>query len=827
MTLRDWRAGELTLLIAALVLAVAALTSVGFLADRLGQGLERDARQMIGADFVVRGDHPIDPAFAAEAHALGLATAQTAIFPSMVGTPLPNAPTRLAAVKSVSPGYPLRGALTLQPAPGAAPLASGAIPAPGTVWVDPALLDALHLQPGAALRVGERSFTIAAVIVKELDRGFSFVNFYPRVMLNDADLAATGLTGFGSRVTYRLLVAGGGAAVERFAQYAHARVDGGQLRGVALESLQDGQPEVRETLARAHRFLGLVAMLTALLAAVAIAMAAQRYMRRHLDACAVMRCLGVSRAKLGALFALEFVLLGLAGGLLGAALGYAGHLLLLHELHGLLQSELPTPSPRPAWLGIGAALVLLLGFALPPLATLTRVPPVHVLRREWGTAGRVAWLGYGFGIALFAGLLMLEAGDLRLGALVAGGFALALLAFTVCTRALLTAFARYARGGRAGLGWRHASAALDRRGLAAALQITALALGLMCLLLIVVTRNDLVAGWRASLPPDAPNQFLLDIQPAERADVVQYLDAHGVGAVTLEPMVRARLIAIDGKNVDPAAYPSEQARRLVDREFNLSYTTQLPSDNRIEAGAWFGTAAQPQVSLEAGLAKLLGLKLGDRLRFDVTGIEVEAPVTSLRKLNWNTFKVNFFVLMPPGALRDFPATYVTSFHLDPRARGVLDGLIARYPGLTAIDVTPLLAQTQRMLLQVVGAVQLLFGFTLAAGVLVLYTALTATRDERLREIALMRALGAARAQVRAVQRAEFVASGALAGLLAAAGAYGIGWLLAARVFDFPLAFDPWLVPAGMAGGIACAWAAGWLSLRRVLDRPAAATLRGA
>ncbi len=829
MTMRDWRSGELTLLVLALVLAVAALTSVGFLSDRLRQGLERDARQMLGADFVMRADHPVDPAFAAAAQADGLATASTAIFPSMVGGTGANAPARLAAVKAVSDGYPLRGRVEIAAAANAPGHVAASIPAPGTVWADPALLDALHLKVGDAVRVGQREFRVAAAITRELDRGFSFVNFSPRLMLRQDELASTGLIGYGSRVTYRLLVAGPDAAVARFAALAHTRVDGGKLRGVVLESLQEGQPQVRETLDRARHFLTLVSLLTALLSAVAIAMAAQRYMRRHLDGCAAMRCLGASQRMLAGLFALEFVAVGVASGVLGAALGYAGHLVLLGALGSLIDVVLPQPGIGPALVGVAAGLVLLLGFALPPLMPLTRVPPVRVLRREWGEDGRTAWLGYGLGVVLFAGLLIVAAGNLRLGAIVAGGFAGGLVLFAAVARAALFLAARAVRNARvgAGLGWRYAIASLHRRGTASALQITALALGLMCLLLISITRDDLVAGWRKSTPPDAPNQFLIDIQPDQRPGVVRYLASHGIDDAPLEPMVRGRLIAIDGKPVNPDSFPDANARRLVDREFNLSYTTQLPDDNRVVEGRWFGVSQQPQISIEAGLARTLHVKLGDVLRFDVTGLTVEAPVTSIRKLDWGTFRVNFFVLMPPAALADFPAMYITSFHLPPERSRVIDGLIAQQPGITAIDVAPILSQLQRVLLQVVGAVQLLFGFTLAAGILVLYTALAGSRDERMHEAALLRALGASRRQVGAVQRAEFVVVGTIAGACAAAGSLAIGWVLATQVFDFELAVNPWVVPAGIVAGVVCAAAAGWWSLRHVLSRPALRSLRDA
>ncbi len=829
MTARDWRAGELTMLLLALVLAVAALSSVGFLADRMRQGLARDARQMIAADFVVRADHPVDPMFTGEARSLGLETAGTTIFPSMISSTATQPVSRLAAVKGVTSGYPLRGVLRLSNAPNSPDAAAQGIPAPGTVWADQALLDALHTQVGGSLKVGTRTFTVAGIITRELDRGFSFVSFSPRLMMRADEVAGTGLIGYGSRVTYRLLVAGPDAQVERFATFARSKVDGGKLRGVALESLSDGQPQVRQTIDRASHFLTLVSLLTALLAAVAIAMAAHRFARRHLDGCAQMRCLGVSQRTLRALFLNEFLAIGLIGSVTGIALGFGGHLVLLNWLGSLIDVELPQPTIWPALQGIAMGLVLLLGFALPPILPLTRVPPVHVIRREIGDAQRVAYAAYGVGVLLFSALLIVAAGELKLGGIVAGGFAVGLLLFGAIARVALWAAARFVRREKsgAGVGWRYAMASLERRSGSSSLQITALGIGLMCLLLIGMTRNDLIKGWQDATPPDAPNQFLIDIQPDQRAGVLDYLHNHGQPDAALSPMVRARLVAINGKPVNPDSYDKPEAKRLVDREFNLSYTTQLPDDNRVTQGTWFGTDKKPQVSIEEGIAKTIRVKTGDVLRFDVAGMQVEAPVTSERKVDWNSFKVNFFVLMPPEALSDLPATFITSFHLPTSEQRTIDGLINVYPNITAIDTTPILAQIQRTLAQVIGAVQFLFLFTLAAGVLVLYAALAGTRDERMRESALLRALGASHKQVRSVQIAEFVAVGALSGLMAALGAQGIGYVLASRVFEFHIDFNPWLVPTGIVAGIVCAGVGGWLSLRRVLSRPALQSLRDA
>lgn len=838
MFLRDWRAGELHLLLVALLLAVGALSSVGFLSDRMQNGLERNARQMLAADLVIRADAPLSPTFAAQARADGLQTAQVAMFPSMastVATPGQASVSRLSSLKAVSDGYPLRGRVRIAAsgAPDAPDAPAPDIPAPGTVWVDAALLDALHVKVGDALRVGNRTMRIAAVVTQEMDRGYGFGSLAPRVMMRFDELPTTGLVQFGSRITYRLLVAGSDEQVATYTTWA--RETAAQARGVALESLDEGQPQVRRTLDRAGRFLSLVALLAAVLAAVAVGIASRRYSERHLDACAVMRCLGVSRGSLRGMVTLEFIGLGIVGGALGVVLGYGAHLVLLHQLAGVIPSGgLPAPSWRPAVFGFASALVMLLGFALPPLLPLSEVAPLHVLRRDLSTnARRRGWLAYGLSAIAFGLLLLFAARDVKLGLMVAGGFAGGALAFGVLAWLAIRALAAWARrassGGHAlgGIGWRYAVAGLRRRGLGSSLQVVALGLGLMALLLLAVTRNDLVAGWRQSSPPDAPNRFVIDIQPGQDGPVLAQLRAAGLADVQLSPMIRARLTAINAQPVTGELYADERARRLAEREFNLSYTAALPDGNRVTAGQWYGNADTPQISMEEGIAKTLGLKLGDRLRFEVSGQAVEAPITSLRKLDWGSMRVNFFVVMPAAALRDMPTTWITSFHLDPAQQPIADALVRQFPNLTIIDTGALLAQIQQILSQVIDAVQALFLFTLAAGVLVLYAALAGTRDERMRESGILRALGASSRQLRDVHLAELVTVGALSGLLAAIGAGALGWALARYVFEFALTFNPWLPVLGIGAGVACALIGGWSGLRAVLRQSALRTLRDA
>jgi putative ABC transport system permease protein len=823
MTRRDWRAGELRLLAAALVIAVAAVTSVGFFVDRIRLGLERDAKQLLGADVVLSSDRPITDAERARAQGAGLQTAETVVFPSMAVSERDPNNTALAAVKAVSPGYPLRGALRVATQPDAPDAVTREIPAPETVWVDAPLLQSLRAQVGDRLRLGERTFRIDRIITVEPDRGAQFINFAPRVLLNLADLPATQLIQVGSRVTYRLLVAGNDAAVRAYTAWANENL----MRGQRLESLEGGRPEMQRTLERAERFLALVALLAAMIAAVAVAAAARRFSLRHLDSCAMMRCLGLAQREIFALFALEFVITGLVACAAGMGVGFGAHFLLLEVLRTLIQTQLPLPSPAPALQGGAVGLVLLLGFALPPLAQLRHVPPLRVLRKELGPPSGRAAFGYLLGFAGFFGLLLWSSNDLKVGILTAGGFAAGIASFALVAWLTLKLLAPLrAMTGRLGISWRFAIAAVQRRPVATIVQLVALAVGLMALLLLTVTRSDLVDAWRRAAPPDAPNRFVINIQPDQAHAFEQRLAQDGIRDATLYPMIRGRLIEKSGEAIGPENFSNERAQRLVDREFNLSYTDEPPSYNAIVAGRWFkpGTA---ELSMEEGIAKALGIALGDELVFDIAGNRVTAKVTSLRKVNWDSMRANFFVLMPSSLLRDQPKSFMTAFHLPHPKSHVAAELVHEFPNLTVIDTSALLRQVQAVLDQVIAAVEFLFVFTLIAGVLVLYAALAASRDERVREAGLLRALGASRKQLSQAQVAEMICLGGLAGLLAAAGAAAIGWALAKYAFEFDYAVAPWVFVLGIAGGAACALVGGWFGLRSVLKTPPLTTLREA
>ena len=736
------------------------------------------------------------------------------------------------AVKAVSDGYPLRGRLKLKDGPGGRVLDAAGAPERGTVWVDPSLLDALQLKMGDALLLGDASLAIARLIVVEPDRGAGFMSFAPRVMLNHADLAATGLVQPASRVTYRLALAspiGRDADIADFVRWVETQIDQRALRGVRVESMESGRPEMRQTLDRAGKFLNLVALLAALLAAVAVAIASRDFANRHLDDCAMLRVLGASQRHIALAYTLEFGALGVGASALGVLFGLLMHHGFVSLLAGLVSSDLPPPGLWPALFGLGVGLTLLMGFGLPPVLQLARVPPLRVIRRDVGALKASSLAVLGTGTLGFAALLLAVSTDLKMGLIAVGGFAAAAALFALLSWAAVMALKRTVPEARAPRWLVLATRQIAARPAFAVLQVSALAVGLLALVLLVLLRTDLIASWRAATPPDAPNRFVINIQPEQGDAFRQALTAAGITRYDWYPMIRGRLVSINGRPVAPDSFSDDRAKRLVEREFNLSHDAQLPGHNRISAGRWTVEEADA-VSVEDGLAKTLGVGIGDRLAFDIAGTLREGRITSLRKVDWASMRVNFFVMFPISAMPDLPATTIAAFRAPEAVTGQpsFDNALGRdFPNITNVDVSAQIGQVQRVLDQVIRAVEFLFAFTLAAGLVVLFAAVSATREARAREFAVMRAMGAGRTLLAQVQRAELLGVGALAGVLASCAAIAVGWALARFAFEFQWTASLWVPLAGGAAGALLALAAGWWGLREVLRRPVVETLRKA
>ncbi len=822
----DVRAGELRLLLVAVTLAVAALTSVGFFADRLQGGLARDALQLLGGDVVLVSDAPTPAALVQQAQALGLQTATSMGFPTMARAPeAQGGGVKLVALKSVQPGYPLRGNMQVADAPGAAPYATREIPAQGEVWVDAQLLEALDLAMGDFLLLGDAQLRIGRLITLEPDRGGGFTGFAPRAMLNAADMAATGVVQPASRIAYRFAVAGAPSAVQAFSRWAALQVQEPGVRGVRLESLDSGRPEMKQTLERAQKFLNLVALLAALLSAVAVALAARGFAASHLDASALLRVLGQSQRTIALSYTFEFVLVGLFASVLGVALGFAVHYVFVLLLAGLVSSALPAASLWPAALGLGVGLTLLLAFGLPPVLQLAQVPPLRVMRRDVGALRPASLAVLALGVSGFAALLLVVSSDLKLGLIAVGGFAGAVLLFAALAWAAVQVLRRSVNETRAPRWLVLATRQIAARPAYAVVQVSSLAVGLLALVLLVLLRTDLLASWRQATPADAPNRFVINVQPDQSEAFQQALRRAGVAQYDWYPMIRGRLVAVNGKPVGAADYTDDRAQRLIEREFNLSTAVEVPSHNPVVAGRWTSNEAGA-ISMEDGIATTLGLKLGDELRFDIGGVTKDARITSLRKVDWGSMRANFFAMYPVAHLDGVAITYLAAFHAPDKA-GFDNALVQQFPNITSVDMAATLAQVQSVLDQVIKAVEFLFAFTLAAGLVVLFAAVTATREERAREYAIMRALGARASLLRQVQRAELAGVGLLAGFLASAVAMGVGWALAHYVFEFTWTASLWVPLVGSVVGAVLALLAGWWGLREVLQRPVMDTLRRA
>ena len=817
MLRRNWSAGELRVLLLALVIAVASVTTVGFFADRVQAALDQQANELLGGDLAVIGDKPLPRDFDDVARGHKLDVAHTRTFPSMVGA---GDNVSLAEIKAVSDGFPLRGRIRVVDRPGQREREVSGGPAQGTAWIGLPLAGRLDLAAGDELQVGRAKLKVAAVITREPDSVFDYFGIAPRVLMHEADVEATGLIQVGSRVGYRLLVRGENADVERFRAELKPRM----ARGQRLEGVRDARSEVRAALERAQRFLGLASLLSVVLGSVAVALSARRFSQRQVDSAAMMRCLGATQADLFAIHAWQFVALGLAACLLGGLLGFAAQEVLARWLSDFFTVTLPLPGVLPGLRGVVIGFVLLLGFTLPPLLRLRNVSTMRVMRRDMATAEPVSIAAFALGLAALSALIVWQAGDLKLGSIALGGFAAALAVAAIAGYGMIRVVARL-RGAASGP-WRYGLANLRRRTGASLVQIIALGLGLMAMLMLTLVRTELISRWQQSMPKDMPNRFAINIQSDQLADVKRYFGELNMKTPDLYPMVRGRLMSIGTRTVAGGNFTEERAKRLAEREFNLSWAAVNRADNKIVAGRfWAPDSAEPQFSVEEGIAKTLGINLGDTLTFDVAGSRFTAKVTSLRKVDWDSFKPNFFVIASPQLLQSYPASWITSFNLPQGREEVVTRLVQRFPNVSVIDLSAIMAQVQRITDQVSRAVEFVFLFAIAAGLVVLFAAIVSTQDERVFEGAILRTLGASRRQLSILQLAEFLTIGLLAGTIASAGAVALSMVLSDRVLGVPYDFRWGLPLAGIAiGGIGVALA-GLIGTRKVVNSPPLQTIR--
>ena len=816
---RDWRAGELTVLVAALLVAVAAMTGVAFLTDRVGQAVELRAAESLAADLRLASTRPIAEDYAALAAQDGLRSARVNSMPSVVFAGEGNT---LAAVRAVSAGYPLRGQLKTSERLLGEVEVTEAIPAPGEAWAAPRLLARLGVDTGSEIEVGGANLRVTRVLDFRPDEGWSFVDLAPTLLINEADLAATELVQPGSRVAYRMLFAGERRAIDDFKALLEERLQDGER----LRDIKDTNPQIRSSMERSSRFLNLASLVSVLLAAVAVAMAARRYSQRHRDRIALLKCMGASESTILRSNVWQLLLLALAGGAIGSIIGFAAQLALAWLMRDLIGQNLPPPGLAPALLGMVTALCVLAGFALPDLAQMGKTPPLRVLRRDLDPPRLRYGIGWLAGVAAVLALLLWIMRDTRLVLTIFAGTAITFLALGL-TGSLLVKALRGFRGA-AGVAWRYGLANIARRGRESVVQVVAFGLGMMVLLLLSTVRTDLMTTWRQSLPENAPNQFMINIQPQEIEAMAAFLAERDLAVPRFVPLVRARMTTINGEDVTQMTFEDPQGESWARRDANLSWTDTLQADNRLISGEfWDPTFRGAEVSVEEEFGRELGLSLGDVVGFDIAGETVSATVTSFRTVEWDSFSPNFFMVFSPGVLEPFPATYITSLHVAETRRDVVLDLMREFPSVTAIDLDAVLSQVRDVMDKAALAVQAVFVFTLLAGLTVLCAAVQATRDERRYESALLRTFGASKRRVLSGVAAEFLAIGLLAGVLAAAGASLAGYLLAHKLFDLEYHFSPELWLAGPILGMLFVGLSGMAATWRVITHAPVNVLRAA
>jgi putative ABC transport system permease protein len=817
---REWRSGELGVLVLAITVAVAALTGVGFLVDRIGIAVDNQAGEVLAADLRLESPQPIDDRAANEAHKRGLSVARSTGLLSVVFN---GDASQLTALRAISAEYPLRGKLLLADEPFAKGEQSRGNPRRGEVWPDSRVAAALGATIGTELAIGASKFRISKILISRPDQGATFVDLAPSLLMNEDDIAATQLIQPGSRLTRAVLFAGPRAEIKSFAEWLKTN----KKESERLLDVDETAPQIKTAIDRAGRFLSLASLVAVLLCAIAVAMAARRYVQRHLDSVALMKTLGATRAFTLAVSLTQLAFVGVIAAILGSIAGFGAQAWLVVALKGLLKGDLPPPGLAPLGIGFLTAIAVLAGFALPPLLQLSRTPALRVLRRDVGPPQLLVVLAFGPAVLAIAFLIWWVLRDLQIfTAFVVG---LGVFVLVVATTGWLLVWLTTRLRGGVGVSWRYGIANLGRRRTESVVQLTAFAHGIMMLLLLAVVRDDLLKDWRKSLPADTPNFFFINIPPDEHENFSKFLGEHGAERTRALPMVRARMTHINGHAIDDMKFTSPRAKEFATRDQNITWSDKMSADNVLTEGRWFTAedTGKPLVSVSTEYAEELKLKVGDELQFDLAGETQTAKIIGVRKVKWDSFQPNFFLMFAPGLLEGAQGTWMTAAHMDASNPKTIADLVRRFPSVSVFNVDELLQQVRSVIDKAVAAVQSVFVFTLVAGLVVLIAAVQASREERRYESAMLRTLGANRSTVLKGLLVEFAALGVLSGGLAAGGASIAGVFIAKKVLQIAYTPDPLVWLYGLVGGGLLVCIAGWLATRSVVNQPPVLTLRSA
>ena len=815
---RQIRSGEVVVLIVAISLAVASLTAVGFLTDRIGTSIERQANELLAADLRIRSPEAIPAQWMESASEMDLDVALTQTFPTVIYAGDKNA---LATVKAVSAKYPLRGKVRVSETQYGDEHIVNIVPDENSVWVDSALLSRLKAKVGDVISIGRADFKIEAVLRYRPDQSIGFASLAPSILVNIAAIPATDLIGEGSRVNYSLLVAGEESLVEKYKK----NITNLLTESARISDRSDSNERTNQAINRSQQFLSMTTIISILLSAIAIAMSARRFMKRRMDTVALMKSLGAKKQFVVNVMTLQLLMIGLVGVILGCLLGFIVENSVSNILAGLFAGDLPDPSLKPLEIGFLAAFILLLGFAFPSLLQLCETSPLRVLRRDSMPLPPSQLIIGGSAVSAIGVLLYYLIGDAYLLSIImAGAITISCLLYLV-GRGLVLLLSHMR--GNIGAAWRYGLANISRRGQESAIQIVAFGLGITVLLLLSFIRTDLLEGWQKTLGENTPNYFLINIQPEQTDEVREIFKQYDIQSPNFVPLVRARMSFINDSGVKTMTYPDERGKWMANREANLTWSDSLNTSNKLIQGSWWPKDYEgtPLVSVEEGAAQDMGVSIGDTLTFLIAGEEVKTTVANIRQVDWNSFQPNFFMVLSGNALESFPMTFIASLRLNDEKSDALGVLLEAYPTISIVDLEPILQQVRQIIEKVSLAIQIVFIFTMAAGVTVLFSAVHSTIDERRFESALLRAVGMKKRMILLSLLSEFSAIGLAAGLLAATGSSILAWQIAERVFDLQYVFSFSLWLKGLFGGVMLVCVSGYFATRVAIKSPPIGVLR--
>jgi putative ABC transport system permease protein len=807
----QYQSGDLRVLLFALVLAVTSLTAVNFFTNRIALHLNSEGGLLLGGDLVVLTDQPTPNHYQALAKQYGLQTASTLEFASMT---IHGEKNLLAEVKALGDGFPLRGDFGVQLSANSATQSVQKPPNQGEVWLESRLANAIGVQIGERLELGASTFKVSGILTREPSRGGDMFGFAPRLMMNSADVAATELIQFGSRVKYQLLVAGDPQKVQQFSDEITPTLQ----RGERIQDVKNARPEIKSALDKAETFLGLSAMVSVVLSIVAMLLASAPFIARNLETAALMRCFGASKATIQSIMLLQTAMLAFIGGLLGCLLGFLVQLLLAYFAGRLFLTALPAPNYLPVLIGMVMSFSILFAMMYPHIQAIKNVPTMRILRNDMAQKTHHIWLQYLPVTLVIAALILWLAKTWLLG----GAFLLGVLSICLLAGALaygmsilLFKVSQNIRNNAVSLGL----ANLKRRlGLTLA-QMIGFSLGAMVLMLLLMTKNDLMQSWQSSLSADAPNRFIINIQAVQLPTLNAFFKEIKVQQPQVFAMIRGRLVAKNGQPLTAEMFESEQSKRLLNRETNLSSAHNMQADNQLLEGRWWHAdeSSAPLLSLEESLAKALNIRLGDTLTYDIAGSKIDLKVTSIRKVEWDTMRPNFFVQTPPNTLAKFQASYMTAFYLPNHQENTLNALLQKSPNFTIIDVASLMSQVRAIMQKMSLVIGFVFSFCIIAGLVVLYAALVATREARIKESAMLRVLGASRRQAAIALLTEFACIGAVAATVAIVVASGLAYVLSHFVLKIPYQFNISLAFTALLAAIILVPLAAWWVIRAYLN----------